>query len=211
MTFSRDITLKRVFDVAAATSGIILASPLLLAGSLAAMADHGGLLFKQNRVGKDGETFSIYKIKTMKDAFNSLGQPLAEDLRTSRIGKILRKTKIDELPQLFNVLKGDMSIIGPRPWQGKHEDASDPIRQSMKPGLTGLAQLYGGTILSHRESLQYDHAYITAYKQRTALRNLVHDITIAAKTLPAIIKHYRDPHFYSAPKTSVTPANKPSI
>ncbi len=116
-------TLKRCFDLAAAATGLVAGSPVILATAAAmAVATRSFPLFRQERVGKDGKPFIILKIKTMNDKCDADGNLLPEDQRTSTLGVIVRKTHFDEIPQLLNILRGDMSVVGPRPFCDKRLD-----------------------------------------------------------------------------------------
>ncbi len=137
--------LKRIFDFLAALLGLSLLSPLLVITSLLIKTDKGPVLFKQPRVGRNGKVFNIYKFRSMVPDAHKLGAMVTaeHDPRITRVGKILRKTKMDELPQLFNVLKGDMSLVGPRPEvpyyveQWPEQDRNTLL--SVRPGITDYA------------------------------------------------------------------------
>ncbi|MEZ0327090.1 MAG: sugar transferase [Fimbriimonas sp.] len=137
----------RTFDVAFTTVGLIFLTPLLIGTGIAiALESRGGVLFRQPRVGKDGRTFHVWKFRTMRPA--KPGDPsfsVSNDERITRVGRLLRKTKIDELPQLFNVLKGEMSLVGPRPQVPDYFEffpiTSHATITSVPPGVTGLSQL----------------------------------------------------------------------
>ena len=146
----------------------VLSPLMLLAATLIAVNRDGPILFKQKRPGKDGKIFTVYKFRTMSTALiDRNGKELSDFERMTRIGKILRKTSIDELPQLFNVLKGDMSLIGPRPERPffvdkfKEEIPRYMIKHQVRPGMTGWAQvngLRGDT--SIRKRIELDLFYI---------------------------------------------------
>jgi undecaprenyl phosphate N,N'-diacetylbacillosamine 1-phosphate transferase len=110
------VSLKRAFDVAGATAGLIVSTPVI-AGLAVTMAivNRSNPFFRQERIGKDGKPFEMIKIKTMRDEFDRAGAPLPDDVRTSKLGILIRKTRLDELPQFINLIHGEMSIIGPRP------------------------------------------------------------------------------------------------
>lgn len=159
--------IKRIFDFSAAGVGLILLSPLLLlAAVLVKLTSHGPALFRQERVGRGGRSFCILKFRSMvADAPSQGGQiTCGADPRITRIGRIIRKTKIDELPQLINVLRGDMSLVGPRPEVRKYvdmfaEDYKDILR--VRPGITDLASLKyrdEATILGSADDPQREYA-----------------------------------------------------
>ena len=167
------LVLKRAFDICAAIIGIILTVPLfLLAAILVKATSKGPIFYSQVRVGQGGRLFSIYKFRTMTvDAEKASGPVWAKknDNRITPVGHFLRKTRIDELPQFFNILKDDMSLIGPRPErpvfveQFKKEITDYEKRLNVKPGLTGLAQVwhrYDETIQDVKKKLRYDLLYI---------------------------------------------------
>ncbi len=161
---------KRVFDAAFALAALILGAPLLALAALAVkLTSRGPVLFGQERVGLNGESFTIYKFRTMSvDAEAQTGPVLAQhhDSRCTPIGALLRATKIDELPQLFNVLIGDMSIVGPRPERPcfvniYNEYVPDYAqRHAVLPGLTGLAQTSGDHLIHVNLKLHYDLVYV---------------------------------------------------
>lgn len=139
--------IKRIFDFFSALIGIIILSPILIIVSIAIKVDSSGnIMFLQKRVGKDGKEFNIYKFRTMVTNAEKLGKQITvgKDNRITKVGAFLRKYKIDELPQLFNVLKGDMSLVGPRPEVPKYVALySDEQKKvlSVRPGITDLASL----------------------------------------------------------------------
>ena len=164
---------KRLSDILLAVVGLLLSSPLMfLAAAALRMSSPGPILYSQRRVGKDGAPFTIYKFRSMRvDAEAATGAVWSteNDPRVTPVGRLLRRTRIDELPQLWNVLKGDMSFVGPRP--ERPEFVADLTRQIpfygqrhvVRPGLTGWAQVrhrYGSTIDDAQEKLQYDLFYI---------------------------------------------------
>jgi Undecaprenyl-phosphate glucose phosphotransferase len=147
-----DRAMKRLLDIAVAATALILLTPLMLLTSIAIVAESGlPVLFKQNRKGFGARPFPILKFRSMKVMENGqqVTQASKNDMRVTRIGRVIRRTSIDELPQLINVLRGDMSIVGPRPHAIAHDDhydkliASYAFRQHVKPGITGWAQVNG--------------------------------------------------------------------
>jgi len=171
--------LKRGFDLVVSIIGIIVALPIILICSLLIMIETPGSPFYiQERVGKNGKTFKLIKLRSMRKDAEKTGAKWAEanDPRITKVGAFIRKTRIDELPQLLSVLKGDMSIIGPRPErpmftaQFDREIPGFSNRILVKPGLTGLAQVNGGYDLTPKEKLQYDLEYIEHLSPRLEMK-----------------------------------------
>jgi lipopolysaccharide/colanic/teichoic acid biosynthesis glycosyltransferase len=159
--------LNRALDVAIAGTGLLVTSPLLGLAALAVKLEDGGpVLYRQRRVGKDGDDFDLYKLRTMVVGAEKLGAGFAVDrgdTRITRVGRILRRTSIDELPQLWNVVRGQMSVIGPRPtlrYQVERYNERQRRRLSIKPGLTGWAQIHGRATLSWDEKIELDVWYV---------------------------------------------------
>lgn len=184
---------KRIFDVIAGSVGLVLASPVILLTALAIkIVSPGPAFYKQQRVGWGGELFDIYKMRTMRlDAEKNTGPVWAKenDPRLIKFGKAIRKLHIDELPQLFNVIKGDMSIVGPRPERPVFvKELSEKIsdyskRTTIRPGITGLAQVrhkYDETILDVRKKVKYDLLYIREMCLMVDLRILLRTVIVAA-------------------------------
>lgn len=137
---------KRVLDVAVGTPMLVVATPVLVGVALAMRlaGDRGPFLHRATRVGEGGTPFTVLKVRTMRHGSSGTGVTLARDPRVTPLGRILRRYRIDELPQLVNVVRGDMSLVGPRPEDPRYVDWSDPLHRrvfSAKPGITGLAQL----------------------------------------------------------------------
>mgnify|MGYP003381990565 FL=1 len=175
--------IKRLFDIAFALVLIILASPVMLVAAILIVLESGGpILYMQERVGLNGRLFNVIKFRSMRTDAEQDGQPRwasAQDDRVTRIGRIMRKLRIDELPQLFSVLNGDMSLVGPRPERPYFVDKLTQelpyfaVRQSVKPGVTGWAQVryhYGASVEDSAEKLQYDLYYV---KNHTLFLDLV--------------------------------------
>ena len=161
--------IKRVFDIVASSIAlIILLIPLAIVSLLIVLDSPGGAIFKQERLGKNGKKFTLYKFRTMRLDAEKDGAQWAsqDDDRCTRVGKILRASRIDEFPQLINIIKGDMSIVGPRPerkcFYEEFETYIEGFNQRLyvTPGLTGLAQINGGYDLKPEEKIVYDLEYI---------------------------------------------------
>ena len=198
-----DLACKRVIDIVLATIGVIVLTPLwLVVAMLIRISDRGPAFFKQTRVGKDGQTFTMYKFRTMRvdaeqvkasleaanradvGAGNSVMFKMRDDPRVTRVGRVLRKTSIDELPQLFNVIKGDMSLVGPRPPLPSEVATYEPHvmgKFSVRPGITGLWQISGRSNLSWEETVQLDLDY-------AATRTVGLDMWILLQTVPALLR-----------------------
>ncbi len=176
--------LKRLFDIIAAITGLVLLSPLLLFLAAAARLKIGSpVLFRQQRPGLNGKSFTIYKFRTM-DVYDSKGSPLPDDERLPAFGKFLRSTSLDELPELFNVLKGNMSIVGPRPLMTKYLDRYTPEqarRHQVKPGITGWAQVNGRNAVSWEDKFRLDVWYVDNW-------SLYIDLKIILKSFALVFK-----------------------
>ncbi|MGA1808132.1 sugar transferase [Sphingobium sp. WW5] len=196
----RDRLIKRLFDILVATIATIALSPVLFGAALAVkLTSPGPILFRQPRIGKDGRPFSIYKFRSMRtEASDHKAATLTkrDDDRVTRVGAFLRKTSIDELPQLFNVLNGDMSVVGPRPHAAAAKagdslywevDARYWERHCIKPGMTGLAQVRGhrGATDHHQDlidRLQSDLEYVSDW-------SIWRDLRIIVATLGVLVHH----------------------
>jgi lipopolysaccharide/colanic/teichoic acid biosynthesis glycosyltransferase len=159
--------LNRTLDVALAGVGLVVTSPLLLAAAIAIRLEDGGAVFyRQTRVGKDGADFELLKLRTMVVGAERQGAGYAVnagDSRITRVGALLRRTSLDELPQLLNVLRGDMSLIGPRPtlrYQVERYTERQLRRLEVKPGITGWAQIHGRAALPWDERIELDVWYV---------------------------------------------------
>ena len=142
---------------------IILSPIILLTAILLFVANNGKVFFFQQRPGLNNKPFKIVKFKTMRDAFDNEGIPLPDVLRLTRVGSIVRSASLDELLQLINVLKGDMSLVGPRPLLMQYLSRYSPkqaIRHNVKPGITGWAQVNGRNAISWEQKFEYDSDYV---------------------------------------------------
>ena len=181
---------KRALDLSAAATGLLLLGPLMLLVACAVRLNSpGAALFKQARLGRNARPFVAYKFRTMytgaPDLRNSDGSTFnaAADPRVTRVGRILRQTSLDELPQLFNVLCGDMSLVGPRPDQVDqiaYYTARERGRLAVKPGLTGLAQVNGRNQISWARRKELDLEYV-------ARQTLRLDLALLARTIPYVL------------------------
>lgn len=173
---------KRAIDIVGSLCGIILLSPLfLIVAILIKLDSKGPIIFKQVRIGKDSKPFNIYKFRSMKVEAPNLSTEKFKNACdfTTKIGKFIRKTSIDELPQLVNILKGDMSIVGPRPVIESETELLE-LREIYKvnnilPGITGLAQINGRDDISNYKKAKYDYEYLKN-------RSIIFDIKIILKT-----------------------------
>lgn len=155
---------KRIFDFTASLCGLILLSPILIVVALLIRLNLGSpIFFTQDRVGKNNKVFKMIKFRSMKDGVDKDGNLLPDEMRLTKFGKMLRSTSLDELPELINVLKGDMSLIGPRPLLVDYLPLynEDQIRRhNVLPGLTGWAQINGRNSLSWNEKFNLDVWYV---------------------------------------------------
>ena len=180
--------MKRAMDLFVSTVGLIITSPIMLACAIAIKAEDGGsVFFKQKRATKDGKIFKVYKFRTMKEK-NSINKSVTEDDdRITKVGKILRKFRIDELPQIINIFKGEMSVVGPRPEMIENVDEYTQAlpefsyRLRVKAGLTGLAQIAGKYNTSPKDKLVLDLMYIEKY-------SIWQDIKLIFQTLTVFFK-----------------------
>lgn len=193
---------KRTFDVVAAGTILLLIAPLMLGlAALVAMTSRGGVLFGHTRVGYDGLPFKCLKFRTMAADSNEVlvnhlerdpaariewdqTMKLRNDPRVTPVGQVLRKLSLDELPQLFNVLKGEMSLVGPRPVQSdelSRYGSSSRFYTRARPGITGLWQVSGRNTTSYSQRVAYDRLYVTRHSH-------AFDTMLLAKTLPAVMR-----------------------
>ena len=176
--------IKRGVDVAASAAGLIVLSPVMGATALAVRLSMGKpVLFRQERPGQDGEPFNILKFRTMHHVNPAKG--FVDDAsRLTEVGKFLRSTSLDELPELFNVLRGDMSLVGPRPLRMKYLERYSPRqarRHEVPPGITGLAQVSGRNGITWEERFEYDVQYVDNW-------SLLLDAKILLDTILVVLK-----------------------
>ncbi|WP_283693707.1 sugar transferase [Clostridium perfringens] len=156
--------IKRAFDIIASLGGLIFLSPIMIIAAIIIKINLGSpVFFKQKRIGKDNKEFEMIKFRTMKDAVDKEGNQLPDELRLTKVGQILRSLSIDELPELINILKGDMSLIGPRPLLVKYlplYNERQIRRHEVLPGLTGWAQVNGRNNLTWNEKFELDVYYV---------------------------------------------------
>ncbi|HBG0551765.1 TPA: sugar transferase [Clostridioides difficile] len=180
---------QRIMDLVLSIIGLVIGLPLIaIFGILIKIEDKGPITYKQERLGKCGRRFYIYKLRSMRTDAEKFGAQWAEkdDTRITKVGKFIRKTRIDEIPQLFNILKGDMGLIGPRPErpnftvQFNEEIPGFINRLAIKPGLTGWAQVNGGYEITPEEKLKEDIYYIKN-------RSILLDFKILFKTVKVVL------------------------
>ena len=156
--------LKRIADISVALIVLILTSPIILISIILIRIKLGSpVIFKQQRPGLNENIFTVFKFRTMLNANDSQGKPLPDEVRLTRFGKLIRKLSIDELPQLINVLKGDLSLVGPRPLLVRYLDrynSHQARRHEMQPGITGWAQVNGRNTISWEQKFDFDIWYI---------------------------------------------------
>ena len=177
--------MKRLVDVVISLIALILLSPIFCLVAFKVRKNLGSpIFFLQERPGKDGKLFKMIKFRSMKDAFDKDGNPLPDEQRITPFGQKLRSTSLDEMPQLINVLKGDMSIVGPRPQMKdflEHYTPEQMRRHEVKPGMTGLAQVSGRNNLSWEEKFELDAKYVDTH-------SIWLDFKIMFKTVEVMLK-----------------------
>lgn len=177
--------IKRILDIALSFILLVILSPLLLVLTLLVKIYLGSpTLFSQDRPGKNEKIFTLYKFRTMNEKRDNNGNLLPDDVRLTKFGKFLRSSSLDELPELYNILKGDMSFIGPRPLLVEYLDyynEREKIRHSVRPGLTGLAQVNGRNLLTWEEKFEFDVKYCENI-------SFIQDIKIILLTIVKVFK-----------------------
>jgi lipopolysaccharide/colanic/teichoic acid biosynthesis glycosyltransferase len=196
---------RRAFDVLVAGTALLVASPFLLAAVVAIrLESRGSAIYRQRRVGKDGRAFDVLKLRTMVTGAEHMGAGLAVsegDTRITRVGRLLRRTSLDEVPNLVNVLRGDMSIVGPRPTvpiQVDRYTERQRGRLTVKPGITGWAQVNGRTELPWDERIELDLWYIEHRSWRLDLRILSATKATASRTRSTATTRRRAAHSCSS-------------
>lgn len=176
---------KRTIDIVCSGLGLIVLSPILLITAVLIRIKLGSpIFFTQDRLGKDGKVFKMIKFRTMLDAVDKWGEPLPDEERMTSFGQLLRSTSIDELPELINVFKGDMSLVGPRPLLVEYKELYSPEqfrRHEVRPGITGWAQVNGRNTLGWSERFKLDVEYVDNY-------NIFMDIKILLMTVLKVVK-----------------------
>lgn len=176
---------KRIFDFVLSLIAILLLSPILIILTITGAAKMGGSpFFTQERPGKDGKVFKLVKFKSMSNKRDENGKLLPDEVRLTSYGKFIRNTSLDELPELVNILKGDMAIVGPRPLLVKYltrYNKTQARRHEVRPGLTGLAQVNGRNAISWEDKFNYDVEYVDNV-------SFLLDIKIICKTALNVIK-----------------------
>lgn len=200
---------KRGIDICVAAVGLVLFAPLFTVIALLIRLDSSGpVFFRQVRPGLHGKPFVLYKFRTMREAFDEDGKPLPDEKRLTRLGYFLRSTSLDELPELYNVLKGEMSLVGPRPLLMEYLDRYTPEqarRHEVKPGITGWAQVHGRNALSWEEKFRLDVWYVDH-------RSLLLDLKILLLTFWKVLRregishsgYATMPEFKGSGKTNLT-------
>ena len=177
--------MKRLVDIIIAFIALVLLSPIFILVAHKVRKNLGSpIFFLQERPGKEGKIFKMIKFRSMKDAFDEYGNPLPDEKRITPFGQKLRSTTLDEMPQLINVLKGDMSIVGPRPQLSEflnHYTPEQMRRHEVKPGMTGLAQVSGRNNLDWEEKFKLDIKYVESH-------NILLDFKIMFKTVVVMIR-----------------------
>ena len=176
---------KRCLDFLLSLAALIILSPVLLLVAILVRCKLGSpILFKQERPGLHEKIFCMYKFRTMTDAKDADGNLLPDEVRLTKFGKLLRSTSLDELPELFNILKGDMAIVGPRPLLVQYlprYNERQRRRHDVRPGFTGLAQVNGRNSISWQEKFEWDVRYVENV-------SFLMDLRIIAKTVKVVLK-----------------------
>lgn len=177
--------IKRPLDCILATGALIVLSPVMGVTAIAVSRNLGKpVLFSQERPGKDEKVFKLYKFRSMTDEKDASGEMLPDEVRLTNFGKLLRSTSLDELPELLNIIKGDMAIVGPRPLLVRYlprYNEKQKRRHEVRPGLTGLAQVHGRNSVGWEEKFDWDVKYVDNV-------SFVEDIKIILMTIKSVLK-----------------------
>jgi len=178
--------IKRFFDFTSSLFALIILSPIFLTVAILVRIKLGSpIIYRQKRPGKDEKIFTIYKFKSMSDLRDEKGSLLPDSVRLTKFGKMLRASSLDELPELYNILKGDMSFVGPRPLAViylPYYNEKEKLRHTVMPGLTGLAQINGRNAISWEERFKYDVEYVRKI-------SFIEDLHIVMKTIKIVLSH----------------------
>lgn len=176
--------IKRLLDIILSLIAIIITSPIFIITGLLVIVFLGKpAIFRQQRPGKDGKIFTLYKFRTMTNKKDKDGNLLPDEKRLTKFGKFLRKTSLDEIPEFFNILKGDMSFVGPRPLLVEYLEyytEEEKHRHDVRPGLTGLAQVSGRNLLNWEERFKKDVEYVNNV-------TFINDVKIVLKTIKTVL------------------------
>lgn len=179
------VTIKRLFDLGAAVVALTILSPVMLVVAISVRVRLGSpVLFRQQRPGLHGKPFELIKFRTMTDATDADGKLRSDEERLTAFGSFLRSTSLDELPEFFNVVRGEMSLVGPRPLLMQYLDIYTPDqarRHDVRPGITGLAQVTGRNAQTWQDRLKLDTDYVDHH-------SLVGDLSIIARTVTSVIR-----------------------
>jgi sugar transferase EpsL len=193
------LLIKRLLDLAASSAGLVISLPFLVIGMIAIRLTMGpGVIFRQARPGRLGRSFILYKLRTMLNEQDSSGNPRTDFARVTAVGRLLRTTCIDELPQLWNVLKGDMSLVGPRPLLTKYLERYDEFqmrRHEVKPGITGWAQIHRREAVTWQNRLELDVWYVDHW-------TLWLDFRILTRTVLDVFSSHGNPAMDSLSRTT---------
>lgn len=205
--------IKRVFDIVFSLFALILLSPVLLILAVLIKLNLGSpILFKQQRPGLHGKVFTIYKFRTMTDGNDESGELLPDSKRLTKFGKFLRASSLDELPELINILKGDMSFVGPRPLSVKYlpyYNEYEKQRHYVRPGLTGLAQVNGRNKATWEERFEYDIEYVNQLSILLDIKIILKTIKVALKRQDVVVRgtgQVEDFHIYRQKQNKLSDA-----
>lgn len=177
--------IKRMLDIVMSFLGIVVLSPVMLVTAFFVRIKLGSpVIFRQKRPGKAGKVFEMYKFRSMTDEKDAAGKLLPDEVRLTDFGKKLRATSLDELPELFNILKGDMSVVGPRPLLVEYlplYDQRQKKRHDVRPGLTGLAQVKGRNAVSWEEKFKWDVKYVNNVSFRLDMNVLLETVKVVIR------------------------------